>query len=678
MSAPLPRRSLAAGVAALFLAAVSVAGTAPAVASDNGLALTPQMGWNSWNAFHCSIDETKIKGAADALVSTGLSAAGYTYVNVDDCWQAGTRDANGRLQADPTRFPAGIKALADYVHGKGLKFGIYATPGTRTCGNIYNGYPGALGSKGHEALDARTFADWGVDYLKYDWCLANEDGVDPQAGFTLMRDSLKDAGRPILYSIHREPQLPVDSWRADVANSWRTTPDIGDSWGSMIGIAHANQPLAGYARPGAWNDPDMLEVGNGGMTATEYRTHMSLWAEMAAPLLVGTNLATASSSTVGILTNADVLAVSQDTLGKQGTVVSSSGGLVVMSRPLADGSRAVTLTNETGSTATIATTASALGIGGSSSYTLKDLWSKATTRTVGSVSASVPSHATVMYRVTPAAGSTVYLSDLQPTSSTNGWGPVEKDTSVGEAAAGDGHTLTVNGTTYAKGLGAHAASDVRYALGSGCTTVTADVGVDDEKTTAGSVVFQIWKDTTKVADSGVKTYTQAATHLTADVTGGSTLRLVVTDAGDGVGSDHADWGNAQLTCGTGTGSAPVSVEAEKGTRGGAATAPNCSACSGGAKVGFLGNGAGNDVTLSVTVPAAGTRQLGVAYLTSGARSFSVSVNGGAAIQLTLDGSSWDIPLNSALVDVALNAGANTIRFYNASGPAPDLDMITVF
>ncbi|MEV6520316.1 NPCBM/NEW2 domain-containing protein [Longispora sp. NPDC051575] len=674
---PLPffRRSLAAVCAAFLLTtAAVVAGPSPVAASDNGLALTPQMGWNSWNAFHCSIDQAKIRGAADALVSTGLAAAGYKYVNVDDCWQASTRDANGRLRGDPTRFPDGMKALADYVHAKGLKFGIYATPGSRTCANIWDNYPGALGSKGHEALDAQTFADWGVDYLKYDWCRADEDGVDAQAGFTLMRDSLADTGRPVLFSIHREPQLPMESWRVDVANSWRTTSDIRDNWSSMIGIAHANQPLAGYARPGAWNDPDMLEVGNGGMTATEYRTHMSLWAEMAAPLLVGTNLIEASTTTIGILTNPDVLAVSQDPLGRQGTVVSSSGGLVVMSRVLADGARAVTLTNETGSTVTISTTASALGIGGSSSYTLKDLWSKATTTTTGTVSASVPSHATVMYKVTPSAPTgTVYLSDLSWTSATNGWGPVEKDRSVGEAAAGDGRTLTVNGTTYAKGLGAHAASDIRYPLGAGCTTVTADVGVDDEKTTAGSVVFQIWRDGTKVADSGVKTYTQAATRLTADVTGGSVLRLVVTDAGDGIGSDHADWGDARLTCGSSSG--PVTIEAEKGTRSGAAVVTTCPACSGGAKVGYLGNG--GDVTLTVNATTAGTRQLTVTHLTDGTRTFMVSVNGAAAIQLSLNGTSWDTPADAAPISITLNAGGNSIRFYNTSAPAPDLDKITV-
>ncbi|MEV6527948.1 NPCBM/NEW2 domain-containing protein [Longispora sp. NPDC051575] len=677
MRSPLTRRSLAAVLAAFVLTttALTVTGSS-ATASDNGLALTPQMGWNSWNAYRCAIDQAKIRGAADALVSTGLAAAGYKYVNVDDCWQASTRDANGRLRGDPTRFPDGMKALADYVHAKGLKFGIYATPGTRTCANIWDNYPGTLGSKGREALDAATFASWGVDYLKYDWCDADQDGVDPRAGFTLMRDALADTGRPVLYSIHREPQLPMDPWRAEIANSWRTTPDIRDTWSSMIGIAHANQPLSGYARPGAWNDPDMLEVGNGGMTATEYRTHMSLWAQMAAPLLIGTNLTAASPDTIAILTNPDVLAVNQDTLGRQGTVVSSTGGLVVMSKPLADGSRSATLTNETGATATVTTTATALGIGGSASYTLKDLWSRTTTTTTGTISASVPAHGTVMYRVTPAGttppSGTVYLSDLQPVSSTNGWGPVEKDTSVGEAAAGDGHTLTINGATYAKGLGVHAASEVRYNVPAGCTTVTADVGVDDEVTSTGSVGFQIWKDTTKVADSGTRTFAQAATRLTADISGGSVLRLVVTDAGDGIAYDHADWADARLTC-----AGPVTVEAEAGTRGGTATAPTCAACSGGAKVGYLGNGPANDLTLTVAMPAAGTRQLSLAYLVNGSRTFTISVNGGPGQQVTLTGTSWDTPATSSPITVTLTAGANTIRFTNPTAPAPDLDRITL-
>ncbi|MFD0526280.1 NPCBM/NEW2 domain-containing protein [Kitasatospora arboriphila] len=253
------------------------------------------------------------------------------------------------------------------------------------------------------------------------------------------------------------------TWAQETGNSWRTTGDISDSWSSMISIAHENQALAPYAGPNAWNDPDMLEVGNGGMTDTEYRTHFSLWAEMAAPLLIGSDLRTAGAATMAILTNADVIAVDQDPLGRQGAVVSSGDGLVVMSKPLADGSRAVTLTNETAATRTVATTAAAAGIGGAASYTLKDLWSKQTTTTTGAISAAVPSHGTVMFRVTPAAPTALpsglhWLGDLAwSTAPANAWGPVERNHSNGETAPGDGRTLTVGGTAYAKGLGVHAA-----------------------------------------------------------------------------------------------------------------------------------------------------------------------------------------------------------------------------
>jgi alpha-galactosidase len=297
----------------------------------------------------------------------------------------------------------------------------------------------------------------------------------------------------------------------------------------------------------------MLEVGNGGMTATEYRTHFSLWAMMSAPLLMGSNVPTLSPANLDILKNTDIIALDQDPLGQQAVIVSSSNGLVVYRKPLSNGDLAVALLNETGSTATVSTTASAIGMPGGSSYTLKDLWSKATRTTSGSISASVPSHGTIVYRVTrsgasaPAAG-TRQLSDLSPIATTNGWGPVEKDRSVNTQAAGDGRTLTIGGQTFAKGLGAHAQGSIAYFLGGRCSTVSADVGVDDETGTNGRVVFQIWRDGTKVADSGAVTGSQGAKHLTASVTGGTTLLLAAIDGGDGINSDHADWANAQITC----------------------------------------------------------------------------------------------------------------------------------
>ncbi|GAA1677430.1 hypothetical protein GCM10009745_21000 [Kribbella yunnanensis] len=375
-----------------------------AVMLDNGLAKTPPMGFNNWNSTKCSstFNESMIKSIADLFVSKGLKDSGYQYVNIDDCWALPQRNAQGNLVPDPARFPNGIKSVADYVHSKGLKFGIYTSAGTKTCNTA--GFPGGLG---HEQQDANLFASWGVDYLKYDNC--NNQGVDAQQRYKAMRDALLNTGRPIVYSIcewGRTGPPRVWQWGKDVGNLWRTTGDISDNWGSMIGKAQANRVLTQYAGPGHWNDPDMLEVGNGGMTATEYRTHMSLWAIMSAPLLIGTDLRKASAETFDILNNRDVIAIDQDKLGRQATVVSSSGGLVVYGKTLANGDRAVALSNETTSAATISTTAAALGLGGSSSYTLKDLWSKASRTTSGAISASVPAHGTVLYRVSRAGTTT--------------------------------------------------------------------------------------------------------------------------------------------------------------------------------------------------------------------------------------------------------------------------------
>jgi alpha-galactosidase len=380
----------AAGVAFAAAALTSV----PAGALNNGLARTPPMGFNNWNSTECRADfnEAMVKGIADIFVSSGLKAAGYQYVNLDDCWAETRRDASGHLVPSHVRFPHGIKAVADYVHGKGLKLGIYTSAGTHTCNKA--GFPGGLG---HEQTDADTFASWGVDYLKYDNC--NNQGVDAVKRYTAMRDALRRTGRPIVYSICEWGKNKPWTWGPNVGNLWRTTGDISANWASMISKAHSNESHASAAGPGRWNDPDMLEVGNGRLTPTENRTHFSLWAEMAAPLLIGTDLRKASATTFSILGNTDVIAVDQDPLGKQGTIVSSAGGLVVYTKQLTGGARAVLLLNESGATATVSTTAARAGLPGAASYTLKDLWSKATRTTTGTISASVPAHGVVFYRV---------------------------------------------------------------------------------------------------------------------------------------------------------------------------------------------------------------------------------------------------------------------------------------
>src|ERR1035438_8150463 len=248
--------------------------TAPVLALTNGLALTPPMGWNSWNKFGINVSEVLIKEMADAMVTNGFVEAGYQYINIDDAWQS-SRGANGVIVADPTRFPSGIKALADYVHAEGLKLGIYSDRGTQTCG----GHPG---SGGHEVVDADTYAQWGVDYLKYDNC--NASPSSQQADYQKMGNALLNSGRPIVYSICA---WQFQSWMPNCGNLWRTTMDIRDNWQSMVGNMDSNATLSAYAGPGRWNDPDMLEVGNGGMTTTEYRSHFTMWCMMGAPLILG-------------------------------------------------------------------------------------------------------------------------------------------------------------------------------------------------------------------------------------------------------------------------------------------------------------------------------------------------------------------------------------------------------
>jgi alpha-galactosidase len=383
-----------AGLAGLLLVSGSVFNASPAAGKDPALAQTPPMGFNNWNAFGCEVSADLIMETADVMVATGLKDAGYEYVNIDDCWAEQERDAEGRLVPDDVKFPDGIAAVADYVHDLGLKLGIYADAGTETCA----GYPGSLG---HEEIDAQTFADWGVDYLKYDNCNNNSDGTQEEfiARYSAMEDALDATGRPIVYSICEWGQSRPWEWAADVGHLWRTTGDITDSWDSVKTLIASNLPLAEAAGPGHWNDPDMLEVGNGGMTQTEYRTHFSMWAVMAAPLLIGSDLREVSQETLDILLNEDVIAVDQDPLGAQGTVVSDNEGLIVVDKPLEDGDHAVALYNSTDAEAPISTTADELGLPAAASYELTDLWSKDTSETASEISATIPAHGTALLRV---------------------------------------------------------------------------------------------------------------------------------------------------------------------------------------------------------------------------------------------------------------------------------------
>src|SRR5947208_2383727 len=354
----------------------------------NGLAKTPPMGWNSWNKFAGRVDDAAVRSMADAMATNGMKDAGYQYINIDDTWEA-SRDPQGNITTNK-KFPD-MKALADYVHSKGLKLGIYSSPGPNTCA-------GYEGSYGHEEQDAKTFAAWGIDYLKYDWCGARNIYTEQemQPIYQKMGDALQASGRPIVYSLCQYGLNEVWKWGPDVGgNLWRTTGDIRDAWDSMTKIAFNQDQLAPFAAPGHWNDPDMLEIGNGGMTETEYRTHLSLWSMLAAPLIAGNDLRDMSPAIHEILINKEVIAIDQDRDGKQATRISKSGDQEIWARPLAGGAYAVALFNRAKEDAKMTIKWSDIGIAGKPAKA-RELWSHSDVQISGSdYSTTVPGHGVV-------------------------------------------------------------------------------------------------------------------------------------------------------------------------------------------------------------------------------------------------------------------------------------------
>jgi alpha-galactosidase len=368
--------------------------------APNGLALTPPMGWNSWNKFACNVNEQVVRDTADAMVASGMREAGYRYVVIDDCW-AGPRDANGFITADLQRFPSGIKALADYIHSKGLKFGIYSDAGRLTCG-------GRPGSQGHEYQDALTYARWGADYLKYDWCSTGDRNA--REAYAVMADALRQSGREIVFSMCEWGTAKPWLWAKNSGNLWRTTGDISDDFATrqkghdwehpMLLILDLNEPLWPYAGPGHWNDADMLEVGNGGMSAAEYRSHFSLWAMMASPLMAGNDVAHMDETTKSILLNKEVIAVDQDPLGTQGHRIAKEGNAEVWVKPLSGGAMAVLLFNRGDAPAPIRATAEQLGWPSSARAKVRDLWAhKNAGRWSGAIQATVEPHGVAMFRI---------------------------------------------------------------------------------------------------------------------------------------------------------------------------------------------------------------------------------------------------------------------------------------
>jgi alpha-galactosidase len=557
-------------LAALCYLPVQISSPA-ALALDNGLARTPPMGWNSWNRFGCNVDEQLIRRMADSMVASGMRDAGYQYVVIDDCWQVG-RDAQGTILADPQRFPSGMAALADYVHARGLKFGLYTDAGSRTC----MGRPGSLG---HEWQDAATYAAWGVDYLKVDWCAT--EGLDAATQYGIFRDALAATGRPIVLSICTWGEQNPWDWGRGAGHLWRTTGDISDRWPVVLQIVRENVVRAYAGGPGGWNDPDMLEVGNGRMTDAEYRTHFSLWAMMAAPLIAGNDLSAMSEATRAILLNQEVIAIDQDPRGTPALIVRDDGGPQVWSRPLGDeNARAVALFNPTDAPASITVRWGEIGLAPGDAL-VRDLWAHGDRGIAAdSFTATVEPHGTAMLKITtlpsvaaeqppsgewldpapgdhppaaePAPGQQIsypYLSDMEWTFASSFFGPAERDMSNGEAGGGDGRPISLGGQSYAKGLGVHAPADVRYDLGGRCTAFAADIGLDGEVGAQGAASFQVWADGALIYDSGVLTGGMPPVPVHLGIVGVHELALLVLPGSPTTDYAHADWAGARVACG---------------------------------------------------------------------------------------------------------------------------------
>ncbi len=376
-----------------------------------GLVKTPPMGWNSWNKFACNVSEDLIKETADAMVSSGMKDAGYEYVVIDDCWQIG-RDSLGFIVADPERFPSGIKALADYIHSKGLKFGIYSCAGDKTCG-------GRPGSRGYEYQDALMYAKWGVDYLKYDWCYTEH--LNAQGAYITMSQALKQAGRPIVFSLCEWGGNKPWLWAKEVGHLWRTTGDIHNcydcvynhgswtAWGVMQ-ILDMQDGLREYSGPGHWNDPDMMQVGNG-MPLNEQRAHFTMWAMINAPLMAGNDLRNIPSETLNILTNKEIIALNQDTLGIQAFRYAEKDSVETWIKPLQNDEWAVVYLNRSTSAKTIVQdwkmfsvkdelSGRKLDTTGKEVYLLRDLWlNKVTADSRKVLTAIIPGHDVLSLKV---------------------------------------------------------------------------------------------------------------------------------------------------------------------------------------------------------------------------------------------------------------------------------------
>ncbi len=638
-------------------------------ALNNGLALTPPMGWNPYNYWYLhqstvSMNEAFIKENADALLSSGMLAAGYQYVNLDGGWYSSARDGNGNIQPDSGLYPNGIKALADYVHGK--------------CANTSNGticeklglYGQPTFSYGHEQQDANTFASWGVDYYKYDYFFSTDSNAGNSAQqYALMRDALlhNSSGRPIAFSVNAAsvPWVndPSGPWRPGVANIWRTTSDIfngNNNFNSIKDILNNNNQsgndAATYAGPGRWNDPDMLEVGNG-MSTTEDQAHFSMWAMMAAPLIAGTDLSTISDSTKNIFTNSEVIAVDQDAGGYQGVKVSDSSGAQVWSKPLKNGAFAVALLNMNDSATTITANWSDVGLTAGNA-TVRDLWQH---QDLGSFSGSytasnVPSHGVVMLTVKPQgieaeASNNTLAGDAR----TIGCGGCSGGTRVGYL--GGNGTLTINNVN---------------APSSGTYTLTIAYTNGDNSRTA--YISSNGGTATAFTFPGTGGWDNVGTYIVPiTLQSGQNTITFANSSGWAPDIDHI-----QVTKSPYIRSYEAEFTAADTTVANGARVSSCSNCSNGNKVGYLG--VGSTLTFNqINVPNNGIYQVTISY-TNGDfsnRNASISANGGGAISVSFAGTGDWNGVGTTVINLPLNAGNNTLTFSNSTGWMPDIDRLQV-
>ncbi|WP_175813730.1 alpha-galactosidase [Burkholderia contaminans] len=647
----------------------------------------PVMGWASWNAYGCAIDEGKIRAAADYIESSGLKAAGYQNVNVDDCWAALTRDAHGNLAANPTSFPSGMLALGNYIHSKGLKFGIYGSPGPKTCAELNPGrkYPGVTGSLGHEIQDATTFANWGVDFLKYDWCWPNKatTAAGQVSYFQSMRDALNAAGdnvrKHITFSINSNSYGPTSAGRGyywgNVADMWRTTDDIVTVPTSGAITARYASVIANNFEPnifpdaqhtGSYNDPDMMMIASG-MTATEDRTHFSLWAISGAPLILGNAFSTfapLNNETLSVITNPEVIAVDQDGLGLQGVIVNHAPtDLQVIAKPLMGGGRrAVALFNNTAADAPMTVTWTQLGLDASSPATVRDLWAHSDLGAFsGSYSAPlVPSHGVVMLMISGVDGPAISYAPNQ-LSGSSAWKPCSTCSS-GKIVSSLGGINFGNVTSGTYG------GYLRIAYrNTGSQVARANLSVNDGPTSL--VNFPPSGN-----DGTIGTVT-----VYAPLTASQANSIVLSSLGSETWAPDID--SIAIVTGPVRYVKPTvayEAEASVNTISGGAKSGACSGCSGGKSVGYIGNG-GTLTFNGISVPKSGTYTVQILYANgkATARAAQVSFNGAAPVTVSFPPTGSFATTDSMQVTGSFNTGAqNTLTISNPSGWAPDIDGIS--